>query len=237
MMFNASPGDSHWPPHEIGAGIPALAENVIHLWRAPLDIGPEKLRALEMLLRPDELERAARFRFPGHRAHYTAARGILRMILGIHTGCEPQNLRFAYGEHGKPFLAEPAGGRVEFNLSHSGGLAVYAVTSGSRVGVDVEFIKPGGSWMEIARRYFTPGEADELSALPPDAMPRRFFEVWSGKEARMKAMGTGLLFEKGEEEAILWTVRNFVPMAGYAGALATESGRPVPAIVKHHFAA
>lgn len=236
MMLHAGPGDDCWPPHQSGCVIPP-AGNEIHLWRAPLDIDEGKLRTLEMLLQPDELERAARFHFPGHRAHFIAARGILRTILGIHTGCEPQNLRFAYGEHGKPLLAEPAGGSVEFNLSHSGGLAVYAVTLGGRVGVDVEFIKPGGSWMEIARRYFTPSEAEELSSLSPDAMSRRFFEMWSGKEARMKAMGTGLLFEKGEEDAPLWTVRNFVPMAGYVGALATESARPAPAIVKHHFAA
>ena len=155
MMQLGNASAEGWPLHDSGSGPPPPAENEIHLWRAPLDIAPDKLNGFEALLQPDESERAARFRFPHHRARYTAARGILRSILGIHLGFPPQNLRFAYGEHGKPGLAEPVGTRLEFNLSHSGDLAVYAVALGRRVGVDVERIKPEGSWVRDREAVFS----------------------------------------------------------------------------------
>lgn len=240
MMLNEneSAGAYGWPLYQNGRGVPVPAQNEIHLWRAPLDIGPEKLRGLEAFLQPDESERAARFRFPGHRARYIVARGTLRSILGIHLGRDPRSLRFAYGPHGKPALAEPAGTRIEFNLSHSAGLAVYAVALERRVGVDVERVKPEGSWLQIARQYFKPSEAAELAALPEEAMRKRFFEMWSVKEARLKALGEGLKFPLDKDvDAAAWPVAGFVPMPGYCAALAYEARPAEPAVIRHHFAA
>ncbi len=222
----------------MAADPPAIAENEIHLWRAPLDIAPEKLAAMETLLQPDEHARAGRFRFPQHKARFTAARGILRSILGLYAGCAPASLRFAYGEHGKPCLAEPAGTGIEFNVFHSGDMALYAVARGRGVGVDVERIKPEGSWLQIAKQYFPASEAEELAALPEEAMRQRFFELWAAKEARLKALGVGLRFpfENGGDAAA-YSVINFSPMSGYAAALGFAPGGGEPLIVRHHFAA
>ena len=240
MMFsvNAQTGAEHWPEYEDGCGIPVLAGNEIHLWRAPLNITPDKLGCFEAILQPDESERAARFRFPEHRARFIAARGILRSILGIHLGCAPQSLRFAYGEHGKPGLAEPAGTHIEFNLSHSGDLAIYAVALGRSVGVDVERIKPGGSWLRIAEQYFTPAEATELHALPEEAMKCKFFEMWAAKEARLKALGVGLRFPlENAGDTNSWPVIKLSPMPGYSAALAYAVQPVESVIIRHHFAA
>jgi 4'-phosphopantetheinyl transferase len=238
LYANAGAGAVDWPIHEGGRIVLATAENEIHLWRAPLDISPEKLRGLEIFLQPDERERAARFRFPQHRERFTAARGILRAILGLHLGCAPENLRFIYGEHGKPALAEPAGAGVEFNLSHSAGLAIYAVARGRRVGVDVERVKSEGSWLQIAEQYFTAAEAAELAALPGEAMRNRFFQMWSAKEARLKALGLGLRFPLEDAgDAASWPVIQLCPMLGYSAALAFDPEPAEPAIIRHHFAA
>jgi 4'-phosphopantetheinyl transferase len=231
-------GADDWPAHDIGHGVVPVAENEIHIWRAPLDIGAEKIRSLETFLQPDESQRAARFRFPEHRARFIAARGILRSILGIHLGCAAGDLRFAYGEHGKPWLAEPAGTRVEFNVSHSAGLAVYAVALRRRVGVDVERIKPDGSWLRIAEQYFTVPEAAELTALPEEAMRNKFFEMWAAKEARLKALGVGLRFPlENAGELSSWPVVKFSPQPGYSAALAFASAPREPVIILHHFSA
>jgi 4'-phosphopantetheinyl transferase len=239
MLYeNAGAIVNDWPAHEGGRGITGPAGNEIHLWRAPLDVDPGKLRGLEALLQPEESERAARFRFPEHRGRFIAARGILRTILGIHLGCEPQSLRFEYGRHGKPGLAEPAGTRLEFNLSHSAGLAIYAVALGRRVGVDVERIQPAGSWLQIAKQYFTAAESAELAGLPGEAMRNRFFEMWSAKEARLKALGSGLRFPLEDAgDATAWPVIQLSPMPGYSGALAFDPDPGEPAIVRRHFAA
>lgn len=223
-----------WPVHD-GRCAPVLVENEVHVWRAPLDIAPEKLAVLDTYLTPDEHERAARFRFDRHRARFIAARGSLRSILGIHLGCASSRLRFAYGEHGKPRLAEPAGTGIEFNLSHSADLALCAVTTGREVGVDVEFVKPEGSWLRIAQSYFSDEEAVLLSKLPGTEMREKFFELWAEKEARMKALGVGLRFPLDPAANGNWSVIRLRPMPGYAAALAVE-GNP-PQVVRHHFAA
>ena len=239
MMRGADAAESaeSWPPHEAGSGIPALGKNEIHLWRAPLDAGPGRLGSLEKLLQPDESSRAARFRFPHHRARFIAARGILRSVLAIHLECAPESLRFAYGKHGKPALAEPAGTGIEFNLSHSADLAIYAVALRREVGVDVEHIKRKGSWLEIARQYFSSAEAAELAALPGETMGNRFFEMWAGKEARLKALGVGLRFPLDKPvDAVAWPVVTLRPMPGYVAALAFASRPGEPAVIRHHFA-
>jgi len=232
---NPEAPEQAWPAHAGGA-IP-LAKGEIHLWRAPLDISSEALKPLEGLLHTDERDRAARLMFPQHRARFIAARGILRSILGIHLGCGPGSVKFAYGEHGKPAVAEPAGTGVEFNVSHSGDLALYAVALDLPVGVDVELIKPDGSWLEIAGRYFAPGEHRRLAALPPEEMQREFFELWAEKEARLKALGVGLHFPMEDAHCASCAAIKVTPGAGYAAALAYSQGGSAPVIVKHHYTA
>jgi 4'-phosphopantetheinyl transferase len=222
-----------WPDHD-GGPIP-VAGNEIHLWRARLDVSPEALKPLEGLLHEDERARAGRLMFPRHRIRFIAARGILRRVLGIHTGCEPASVEFAYGEHGKPAIAKPARTGVEFNISHSGDLALYAVALDFAVGVDVELIKPDGSWLEIAGRYFAPGEYARLVELPREEMQREFFGMWAEKEARLKALGVGLHFPMEDIKGPPVTAVRFVPATGYAAALAYSRGGQTPVIVKHDF--
>ncbi|MGB8356510.1 MAG: 4'-phosphopantetheinyl transferase superfamily protein [Chthoniobacteraceae bacterium] len=233
----AETGDGHWLPHESGVAALPLHKNEIHLWRAHLDVPLNKLRALEATLSPDECKRANRFRFTEHRARFVAARGILRSILGIHLRCDPGSIAFDYSEYGKPFLTAPIGTGVEFNVSHSSDLAVYAVASGRQVGVDVEFIKPDGSWLRIAEHYFAAGEFERLSKLPKEQMSREFFELWSEKEARLKALGVGLRYPLGDAgDDSRWSLLKLRSMDGYAAALAFAVQETSPVILRHHFA-
>jgi 4'-phosphopantetheinyl transferase len=226
-----------WPQFLEGSDFPAIGADEIHVWRADLDLAAEKLRALEGLLPPDEIERADRFRFPEHRARFVAARGTLRRILGLHLRLAPESLRFSYGEHGKPALAAPLGTDLEFNVSHSSDLALYAVAMGRAVGVDVERVKSEGSWLQIAERYFAPHEAAYLASLPVAAAREKFFELWSGKEARMKARGTGLLSLESDEDLAKWSVVKVYPQPEYAAAVAFATGPVAPEIVMHRFEA
>jgi 4'-phosphopantetheinyl transferase len=232
----ATTSDEQWIPYEGGQDVLPLCKNQIHLWRVSLDIPADKLRTLEATLSPDECKRADRFRFPGHRTRFVAARGILRNVLGIHLGRAPECLGFDYSEYGKPFLAEPAGSGVEFNVSHSSDLAIYAVAAGCPVGVDVEFIKPDGSWLRIAEHYFTGEESARLSQLPKEEMQREFFELWAGKEARLKALGVGLRYPLGDAgDDAQWSLIKLRPKDGYAAALAFAFQETDPLIVKHDF--
>ena len=119
----------------------------------------------------------------------------------------PRSLAFATGERGKPQLA-PSGGegargsgklpqpQLEFSLAHTRSLLALAVAPrGVRVGVDVERVgrEPRRGVMRLARRWFAQAEVDALEALGDEAeRARRFMELWTLKEAYVKALGAGI---------------------------------------------
>lgn len=138
----------------------------MHIWAADLDAVGAKVQPL---LDAQERARAARIVREPVRRRWMAARGVLRVLLGAYVDGHPSALRFAHETHGKPVLDIP-GGRLHFNLSHSGGLAVYALTEMCAVGVDVEL---------LAR---------------PSARSRRrdFLSAWVRDEAEGKRLGVGV---------------------------------------------
>jgi len=166
-----------------------LAAEEIHIWQATLDVGEEQARRWSQLLSEDERERAARFRFDVHRIRYIAGRAQLRMLLAGYLDASPTELVFSYGPNDKPSLAAPA---PFFNLSHSEALALYAVTRDAEVGVDVELYDAAFPSRGIPERFFAPDEVRALRALPEDRQPRGFLELWTRKEAFIKARGDGL---------------------------------------------
>lgn len=188
---NADAGDA-WvtPPEQPRAG-----RDEVHVWRASLMRPPSEVEALRALLSDDELARADAFRFRRDRDSFVAARGILRTILGRYLRRPPGRLSFNYNHYGKPELrdagdAEP----LRFNLAHAGGVALYAVTRGREVGVDVELVREGVACEEIAGHFFSRREVETLRALPAEVRTEGFFNCWTRKEAFVKALSKGLSF-------------------------------------------
>src|SRR5436190_20707215 len=131
---------SDWsgPPPNLG-----LRESDVHVWRAFLDSDPRRIDRLAKVLSQDERERATRFAVRQDRDRFIAARSILRLILGRYSGRAPSTIEFAYGSAGKPRVASPQSDvTIAFNVSHSGGLAVYAFARNREVGIDVEAVRP-----------------------------------------------------------------------------------------------
>jgi 4'-phosphopantetheinyl transferase len=185
--FSWPPGGD--PPRE-SVRFPAPKE--IHVWFADID---NKSEADHHLLSPDERSRADRFRFDRDRDRFAAARATLRLMLALYLGDEPRRYEFAYGEQGKPFLAGGfAACGLEFNVSHAQGLAAYAFACKRRVGVDVEGVRPVADADEIAERFFSAREAEQLGGLRTEEKPGAFFNVWTRKEAFVKAVGEGLSY-------------------------------------------
>jgi 4'-phosphopantetheinyl transferase len=171
----------------------SLRIDEVHVWQANLDQARSQTEAFLHVLSVDERERADRFHFPKDRDHFIVARGVLRNILGLYLNRDPASFSFQYSSHGKPFLA-PANkpDAISFNLSHSNGIALYAMTRGREVGIDVEFIRSGPQGDQIAERFFSQQEIAALHALPPDVQRYAFFLCWTRKEAYIKARGEGL---------------------------------------------
>jgi 4'-phosphopantetheinyl transferase len=210
----------------------------VHVWRISLAQPPAQLAALAARLSPDERERAARFVFERDRAAYTATRGALRSLAGGYLGHPPGELVFGYGARGKPYLAAPRGARLQFNVSHSGELALLAFAHGRELGVDIERRRGMDDLLSLARTAFTREEYAALSALPPGDHAAAFFACWSRKEAFIKATGEGVsqleAFEvtvRADQPARLlrvppggppWSILDLPEIPGYAAALVVE---------------
>ena len=172
------------------ARLPALNPGTAQVWSVALDLFHADAKRLEAVLCAEERRRAARYRREQDRVRFIAARATLRCLLAAHLGAEPHEIAFAYGANGKPALSP--GGGLEFNLSHSGDLAVIALAHDREVGVDVERLRPLSSAQRIAERLWSSGEAAALGTLDEDARLTAFFATWTRKEAVVKALGEGI---------------------------------------------
>ncbi len=234
------PAENAWrpPPGEL-----TLSHQDVHVWRAFLDREFPHLQDLRRSLSPDEIERAERYHFQEDRERFIVAHGLLRTILARYLRADPGRLVFSRGDYGKPVLASPPGGRkLSFNLSHSSGIALYAIAHDRRVGIDLERVREDIACQQIAERFFSPAEAAVLRTLPASSQPGAFFACWTRKEAYIKARGRGLqlpldrfevslapgeparlLKMEGEPgEVARWSLQELIPAPGYAAALAAE---------------
>jgi 4'-phosphopantetheinyl transferase len=218
----------------------ALAENEVHLWRVDLARVALSEQRWEKILSADERKRAARFHFSQDRQYFTATRALLRIILGSYVDSDPTELTFQYSEKEKPSLCAPhSTSSVEFNVSHSGSVAMLAFARGRALGVDVEQLRDNFHQEAIARRFFSEAEQRELAALAPSQRDHGFFRCWTRKEAYIKARGAGLSLPLSEfdvslkphdENALLatrpdgaegaqWSLRDVPAGEGYVAAL------------------
>jgi 4'-phosphopantetheinyl transferase len=208
-----------------------------------LDQTPSQIQSFLHNLAADEQARAERFHFERDRGHFIVARGVLRAILGGYLKRAPEGLSFCYGSHGKPAIAGESGGdAIRFNVSHSHGIALYAVTRGREVGVDLERIRFNLAVAEIAERFFSRREVAMLRALPTEEQREAFFRCWTRKEACLKARGEGLSLpldqvdvslapgepdaapgtQPDSSDASRWSLQELAPAPGYVAALAVE---------------
>jgi len=162
--------------------------DAVRVLHASLEVSDDELARCRALLNDEERARADRFRFAKHARRFTVARAFLRTALGDTLGRSAESIVLELSENGKPFLA---GGELQFNLSHSHELAVMAIAE-TRVGVDVEHVRPMPDASRLAERFFAPDEASGLRRVAEDDRDHAFFRIWTAKEAYLKARGAGI---------------------------------------------
>ncbi len=172
---------------------PRLEPNEVHVWHLLAEQAPDAMRdpRLLALLSEDEAVRLDRYRQPRDRLHFLLARVLTRRVLASYLATQPDELRFHASAQGKPKLLDHA---LHFNLSHSQGAVVCAVSASHEVGVDVEDASRDRQLLDLAERYFAPDEAEHLRRLDACHRPAAFFAIWTLKEAFVKALGQGLAF-------------------------------------------
>lgn len=230
----------NWPAAPSSISI----DDDIHIWRAHLRQDPATVQRLYEILNPDERRRADKYHFQKDRDHFVVARGALREILSAYIRISPARIRFSYNRYGKPALSdgEPFADLLRFSVSHSHGIALYGLTQGREIGIDIEHIRADFASLDIAEHFFSPAEVESLRAVPANQQTDAFFCCWSRKEAYIKALGKGLshplkefavslapglparLLNAGNDphETARWSMLELFPADGYAAALVVE---------------
>lgn len=222
---------------------PTLVAGTVHVWRLYLGLDAPSEQRARALLSPDELQRADRYRAARARRNFVLARAGLRALLGRYTGTPAQELRFVYGEFGKPELADSSTTKaIRFNLSHSADWALIGVTTGAEIGVDIERRRRMKDMDSVADHWFSDLELKTYYSQSDAMRALTFYRAWTRKEAYIKAIGTGMSYPSknfdieigpGSAARILriegdtaaaggWTLFAFEPAVGYLGAAAVR---------------
>ena len=160
----------------------------IHLWLLDVRQFDNGLAEQALLLMSnDERERAQKF-IRG-KEEYIASRWLLRKVLGQYLQQAPASLVFSRREKGKPYIANNP---LNFNLSHSGHWALLALARDMELGVDIEQSRDSRDLLGIAENYYHPDEYAQLRQQQGDEQIRFFYQLWTLKEALLKALGVGI---------------------------------------------
>lgn len=228
-----------------------LTRDAAHVWYSVTETLDETAVAGALaLLSDEERARAARFAFARDRRDFAAAHALTRRVLSSYETVAPSAWAFETSARGKPSIAAHQSGAppLAFNLSHTCGTVACAVARAADVGVDVERVDPAIDVFGLAARHFSPQENAQLAAVPDDQRAGRFVEIWTLKEAFIKATGDGLAqaldafgFVVGPDAAIEfvppagmtsadWTFSMFAPSASERIAVAIRSSHPRRAV-------
>lgn len=225
-----------------------LLDNEVHVWGASFKELQSQVEQLAKILSEDEKKRAGRFHFEQDKINFMSGRGLLRIILARYLKIKPQQLQFSYNAYGKPALLPTPGCKtVQFNLSHSEGMVLYAFTRDSeaepsvhrRIGIDLEYLRPIPELEQIIQQFFSVGETSTILSLPPREKQLAFFQTWTCKEAYLKATGVGLAqlqqievsLIPGEADQLLnnmaqklssWKLQTLKPAPNYIAAIVVE---------------
>lgn len=160
------------------AYLPSMSQHQENLWQSLSD--QEKTQA-ERFINNTLMDR------------YVLSHGLLRVLLSFYTDKNPQNIQYSVNQFGKPFL-EDNDYQVQFNMSHSKDYAVYIIALEDQVGIDIEWKDKDINIQEISELVFSPVEAIHFNQLPLEEKFHAFYDIWTKKEAIIKAIGQGLSY-------------------------------------------
>jgi 4'-phosphopantetheinyl transferase len=227
-----------------------MQRDEVHIWY----VFSERVSdpSLEALLSPDEKARKERFLLAKDRQQHVIARALVRTTLSRYADVRPQAWTFRTNRYGRPEIASPDVGPLQFNLSHTKGLVACIVAWDREIGIDVENLERPTSYVELAQRFFAPSEAAVVSALAAEQQCGAFFDFWTLKESYIKARGMGLALPLGDfafqlgdpvriafteriaDDPASWRFERLEPSAGHklAVAIRCTSGEPVALVAQ-----
>jgi 4'-phosphopantetheinyl transferase len=229
---------NQWPSVSIFSSV----RNEIHVFSIDTNVSESEKRRLAMMLTHDELAELDCVKCSTSKRQSIVSRAALRSILSRITEAPLEAIEISRSRFGKPFLKDAAC-RLQFNVSHTDHLTLIAISQGAPVGIDVEYVSIDIDVDAIAQTVLTTAERQVLDVAPSSARIRAFYQLWTRKEALLKAAGVGLGVEpqsldvctidarsfrlnsvgEDDHETRDWKLEDLVPSACHIGALAYSS--------------
>ncbi|MDZ7624635.1 MAG: 4'-phosphopantetheinyl transferase superfamily protein [Ignavibacteriaceae bacterium] len=172
-----------------------LPEDEVHIWNFDLNKHLNQIDEFVDILSSEELIRASKFHFDRDKNWFIISRGLLRVFVNFYSAIPAAEIKFITNSFGKPSLSiADKSTRLHFNLSHSKNFMSIGFTNDNHIGIDVELMKPLKDHVEIAKRFFSASEVEQLFSFPADKILDGFYSCWTAKEAVIKLSGEGLSF-------------------------------------------
>ena len=220
-----------------------IGDGEVHVWYGSYNDMQPYLSLISHMLSRTEQMRAEKYHFPIDRDRYLVRHGVLRILTGLYLSIDPMQIRFGMNQYGKPVIQNTCrGDPLQFNISYSNEMVLFAFTRGRLIGVDIEFIKSIPDMDAIVESCFSSNENAEFNALPIKKRQEAFYHCWTQKEAFVKAIGDGLSrsldhFDVSltlgtdaelrrtawdQYEAARWSLKTITLVPGYIASLAVE---------------
>lgn len=169
-----------------------LNENEIHIWLLEFSKIAISDNKFDKILSEDELAKKKKFHFDRDKIVYAVSRGSLRILLSRYLNLSLDEIYLSFNSFGKPFIEKSNYLNIKFNISHSNEFGLLAFNLSDEIGIDIEFINEELVTENIAKNYFSQFENEELFKLCQEDRINAFFNIWTRKEAFIKAIGKGL---------------------------------------------
>ncbi|MHC2069186.1 4'-phosphopantetheinyl transferase family protein [Bremerella sp. T1] len=169
-----------------------IAPSELHLWRISFDEGQSIVDELHKQLSEAEQLKASKYFREDQAQKYVVFHAALRDILARYLDVEPAGITYETSQFGKPNVIRGQADGLQFNLTHSGELAVVAVSHDIEVGVDIERIREVRSFASMLERCLSDAERKDICAHQEPDRYRQFLRFWTHKEAYLKTVGVGL---------------------------------------------
>ena len=155
-----------------------------------IDSTQEKWSDYDEILSENEKNKANEFQYLDDKLSFTKCRSILRSTLSKWLNCGPSEINIIHRENGKPYLEHSK--VIEFNITHTKGLAAIAFSIDSEVGIDVENLNREINLDQVAKKVFTTSEQSLINGNNQNDKKKTFFRLWTSKESYLKSTGLGL---------------------------------------------
>jgi 4'-phosphopantetheinyl transferase len=172
-----------------------LDENEVHIWNFDLNKFLPIKDHLINILSVDEIIRANKFHFERDKYWFICSRALLRIFTNIYSEIPAKEIDFTFNKFGKPSLSpKHNNAELHFNLSHSKNFMSVGFVQNSMIGLDLELVKPLKDHLEIAKKFFSTSEFEQLISFPTEKLLQGFYSCWTAKESVIKLSGEGLSY-------------------------------------------